>query len=91
MPVEAVRDNVALLVTPAGQLEKRRVDVGFVMGNLAVIESGLVPGDQLVVTSPTVAVPGMDVKAVEDEERKAALVAEAAGNTSSSDTPVSGQ
>jgi hypothetical protein len=79
VPVEAVRDNVALLVSAGGQLEKRNVSVGFVMGNLAVIDSGLSPGDQIVVTSPTIAVPGMAVSAVEDEERKAALMADAAG------------
>jgi multidrug efflux pump subunit AcrA (membrane-fusion protein) len=79
VPVEAVRDNVALLVSADGQLEKRKVSVGFVMGNLAVIDGGLSPGDQIVVTSPTIAVPGMAVSAVEDQDRKAALIADAAG------------
>ena len=82
VPIEAVRNNVALLITAEGQLEKRPVNIGFVMGNLAVVESGLSPGDQLVLTSPTIAVPGMDVMAIEDEARKMALVAEAAGTSS---------
>lgn len=79
VPVEAVRDGTALVVNAEGKLEKRKVSVKFSSGNLAVVSKGLNANDQLVITSPTVAVPGMAVKPIEDSARKAALLAEAMG------------
>lgn len=79
VPAEAVRDGTALVVSKDNKLEKRKVSVGFTSGNLSVVAKGLAAGDQLVITSPTVAVPGMVVKPVEDAARKAALQAEALG------------
>jgi hypothetical protein len=67
------------VVSAESTLEKRKVSVGFISGNLAVVSKGLAPGDQLVITSPTVAVPGMIVKPIEDAGRKTALLAEAMG------------
>lgn len=83
VPVEAVRDGTALVVNSDGKLEKRKVTVGFTSGNLAVVTNGLVANEQLVITSPTVAVPGMMVKPIEDTARKAALLAEAMGKAPS--------
>lgn len=65
-------------------LEKRKVTAGFAMDALVVVEQGLAAGDRLVVTSPTIAVPGMNVKPVEDEVRKTALLAEASGKPAGS-------
>ena len=79
VPIEAVRDGTALVVNSDGKLEKRNVSIGFTSGNLAVVNKGLAADDQLVITSPTVAVPGMMVAPVEDDARKAALWAEAMG------------
>ncbi len=79
VPTEAVRDSTALVVSSEDKLEKRKVSLAFTSGNLAVVSKGLVFGDMLVITSPTVAVEGMMVKPVEDSERKAALWAEAMG------------
>lgn len=79
VPVEAVRDGTALVVSDEGKLEKRKVSLRFTSGNLAVVNEGLSANEQLVITSPTVAVPGMLVKPVEDAARKAALLAEAMG------------
>lgn len=81
VPAEAVRDGTGLVVTDAGTLEKRKLTIGYAMGDLAVVTEGLAAGDKLVITSPTIAVPGMDVKPVEDAARKAALLAEAMGNS----------
>ncbi|MCR8549420.1 efflux RND transporter periplasmic adaptor subunit [Salipiger sp. P9] len=78
-PAEAVWDGNALVVTGDNVLEKRKVSIAFTMGDLAVIGGGLEAGDQLVITSPTIAVPGMQVKPVEDSARLAALKAEATG------------
>jgi RND family efflux transporter MFP subunit len=80
-PTEAVRDGTALVVNEDSTLEKRKVATGFTMGNLTVINKGLKAGDQLVITSPTVAVPGMTVKPVEDAASRAALEAEATGKS----------
>jgi len=92
VPTEAVRDGTALVVSAENTLEKRKVSVDFTAGNLAVVGKGLAPGDQLVITSPTVAVPGMRVKPIEDAARKAALQAEAMGKPAPSGTkPGSGQ
>jgi len=79
VPAEAVAGGTALVVSAEGQLEKRPVTTGFTSGDLAVVTKGLEAGDKLVVTDPSVAVPGMSVKPVEDEARKAQIAAEALG------------
>lgn len=79
VPADSVQNGSALVVGADNTLEKRKVSVGFTSGSLAVVTDGLVAGDQLVITSPTVAVLGMVVKPFEDTERKAALEAEAMG------------
>jgi RND family efflux transporter MFP subunit len=79
VPAEAVRDGAGLVVTEEGTLERRKLVIGYTMGDLAVVTEGLAAGEQLVITSPTIAVPGMAVKPVEDAARMAALLAEATG------------
>lgn len=83
VPAEAVRDGTGLVVSENGTLEKRNLVIGYMMADLAVVTEGLAPGDQLVITSPTIAVPGMNVKPVEDPARKAQLLAEATGKPQS--------
>lgn len=80
LPAEAVQDGAVLVVSPAGTLERRKIETGFALQDLVVVTGGLAAGDQVVVTDPTIAVPGMEVKAVEDEARKAAIAALAAGS-----------
>jgi hypothetical protein len=79
VPLEAVRDGSALVVSAEGMLEKRAVETGFVLDDIAVVSKGLAPGDKLVVTDPTIAVPGMAAKPVEDTVRKAEIAAAALG------------
>lgn len=79
VPLEAVRDGNALVVSAEGILEKRAVETGFVLDDIAVVSKGLAPGDKLVVTDPTIAVPGMAAKPVEDTVRKAEIAAAALG------------
>lgn len=81
VPLEAVRDGSALVVSAEGILEKRAVETGFVLDDIAVVGKGLAPGDKLVVTDPTIAVPGMAAKPVEDALRKAEIAAAALGRT----------
>ena len=79
VPVEAVQNATALVISAEGILEKRAIEIGFSSGSLAVVTQGLLPGDKLVVTDPSIAMPGMAVKPVEDEARKAEVAAEALG------------
>jgi len=79
VPAEAIQNGTALVVSAENTLEKRPVETGFVSGDLALVSKGLAAGDKLVITDPTIAVPGMAVKPVEDDARKAALAAEALG------------
>ncbi|OWY10547.1 hypothetical protein B6V74_00485 [Thioclava sp. F42-5] len=90
VPAEAVAGGSAMVVSEDGTLAKRAVKTSFVSGDLAVIAQGLKAGDQLVITDPSIAVPGMAVKATEDEARKAEIAAEALGQTPSSPQPGSG-
>lgn len=79
VPAEAVAGGSALVVSAEGTLEKRPVETGFVSGEVAVVTKGLAAGDQLVITDPSIAVPGMAVKPVEDATRKAEITAAALG------------
>ncbi|WP_172976173.1 efflux RND transporter periplasmic adaptor subunit [Thioclava sp. JE_KL1] len=90
VPAEAVAGGSAMVVAEDGTLEKRAVKTSFVSGDLAVIAQGLKAGDKLVVTDPSIAVPGMTVKATEDEARRAEIAAEALGQTATSPQPGSG-
>lgn len=78
-PVDAVRGGKALVVTGAGTLEKREVKVGYTVSGVAVVTEGLAKGDRLVVSDPSIAVPGMKVKPVEDKKLLAQMAAAASG------------
>lgn len=80
LPVEAIRDDSVLIVTDEGKLTRRSVSVGYRVEGLAVIDSGLSPGDRVVVTDPSIAVVGMDVKPVEDQALKAEMARMALGS-----------
>ena len=90
VPAEAVRDGAALVVSAEGTLEKRKVETGFTAGEIAVLTKGAAPGEQLVVTDPTIAVPGMAVKPVEDEARLQEVAAAALGQAPGAPLPGSG-
>lgn len=80
-PVDAVRGGKALVVSAEGTLEKRDVMVGYTVGDVAVVTRGLAEGDKLVVTDPSIAVPGMSVKPVEDKKVLAQIAATAIGQS----------
>ena len=90
VPADAVANGTALVVSDKGTLEKRAVQTSFVSGDLAVVSKGLAPGDQLVIADPSIAVPGMAVKAVEDDARRAEIEAEAIGQAPAAASPGSG-
>lgn len=89
VPTEAIQNGVALVVSNEETLEKRPVQTGFVSGDITVVTAGLAPGDTLVVTDPSIAIPGMAVKPVEDEARKAEIAAAALGDPAAA-TPGNG-
>jgi len=78
VPSSAIVDGRALVVSTDNTLEPRRVDVAYIVDGLAVISGGLVQGDKLVVTDPSLAVPGMAVRPVEDKALTEALAMQAA-------------
>ncbi len=78
VPEEAVRDGTVRVASADNTLEQRAVTVSYTVDGVSVIETGLAPGDRLVVTDPAIAVPGMSVKPVEDKAT-AARVAQVAG------------
>ncbi|MDU8926333.1 HlyD family efflux transporter periplasmic adaptor subunit [Alisedimentitalea sp. MJ-SS2] len=78
-PVDAVRGGKALVVSTEGTLEKRAVKIGYTVGGIAVVSDGLAEGDKLVVSDPSVAVPGMKVKPVEDKKLLSQITATASG------------
>ena len=85
-PVDAVRGGEALVITEEGTLEKRAVRVGYTVSGVAVVTEGLTKGDKLVVSDPSIAVPGMKVKPVEDKAVLAQMMAAASGQGKSKGT-----
>ena len=85
VPADAVQNGRALVVTAEGKLEPRSVALSYSTDSVAVVSKGLEPGDKLVVTDPSVAVPGMMVKPVEDEALTAEIAAAATGAASGAD------
>lgn len=79
-PASAITEGRALVVDGEDKLVARTVQTAFTVDGLTVIAGGLVTGDRLVVTDPAVAVPGMNVKPVEDKALAASLARQAAGN-----------
>lgn len=78
VPTEAIQDGRALVVTADNTLALRAVTTDLAMDGVAIVASGLAAGDRVVVTDPSVAVPGMAVKPVEDTALKAKVAVAAA-------------
>ena len=76
-PSSAVVGGRALVVSADNKLEPRAVEVSYTFDGLAVVAGGLQAGDKLVVTDPSVAVPGMSVNPVEDKALAEALALQA--------------
>lgn len=78
VPSSAIVDGRALIVSADNRLEPKQVMVAYIVDGLAVISDGLAQGDKLVVTDPSVAVPGMAVRPVEDKAMVEAIMLQAA-------------
>lgn len=79
VPADAVQNGRALVVEKGDTLAVREVQLAYAMDGVAVVAGGLKAGDRLVVTDPSVAVPGMAVKPIEDKALQAELAAAAKG------------
>ena len=79
VPRAALRGGRAFVVAADNRLEIRAVETRFAQGRLAVIESGLIPGERIVVTDLIPAIDGMLLDPVTDTGALSDLVAEAGG------------
>lgn len=79
VPSDAIQNGKALVVSASDTLELRTVATDYTVDGVAIVSSGLQAGERLVVTDPSVAVPGMSVKPVEDKALKARISAVASG------------
>ncbi len=79
VPRTSVRDSAVYLVNRENRLERRPVEIAFSQGGFSVIAKGLSGEESLVVSDPTPAIEGMLVEPTLDDQIRANLVAEAAG------------
>jgi len=79
VPRGAVQGDSVFVVNNTGKLEKRTVQVAYMIETIAVISDGLAEGDRLVVTDMDIAIPGKSVKPMEDKALKARLALIALG------------
>ncbi len=77
VPRSIVNNDAVYVMTAEDRLERRDVEVGARLGDLAVITSGLVAGERVVVSDLVPAVEGMLLAAQVDEALSSALIAEA--------------
>ena len=79
VPRGALHGGEVRVAGPDGRLRIREVEADFLQADFVVVRSGLEAGERVVVSDLPFAVDGMRLDPVEDEEARAALVAEAAG------------
>jgi RND family efflux transporter MFP subunit len=77
VPRSAVHGSLVYVSGPEDRLHKRPVEVRFAQGGIAVLESGLKPGELVVVSDLTPAVEGMKLITTRDAELENRLAAEA--------------
>ncbi|MEM7619640.1 MAG: efflux RND transporter periplasmic adaptor subunit [Pseudomonadota bacterium] len=78
MPRAALHNDTVYIVNKDNRLEIRPVKVALVQGNLAVIASGIAPGDNIVVSNLSPAIPNMLLRTTEDTSLYDSLRAQAA-------------
>jgi multidrug efflux pump subunit AcrA (membrane-fusion protein) len=79
IPASAVHQSEVWLADAEARLERRAVSVAFEQGNLAVIATGLAPGDRVVVDDLPAAIAGMALSPRRDEALEARIVEQALG------------
>ncbi|MDI5892791.1 efflux RND transporter periplasmic adaptor subunit [Halomonas rhizosphaerae] len=77
IPASAVHQGEVWLVDAEARLERRAVSVAFEQGNLAVIATGLAPGERVVVDDLPAAIAGMALAPRRDEALEASIAEQA--------------
>lgn len=77
IPASAVHQGEVWLVDADRRLERREVGVAFEQGNLAVIATGLAPGERVVVDDLPAAIAGMALAPRRDEALEASIAEQA--------------
>ncbi len=73
VPRTAVHENQLYVVNSKNRLERRPVKIEFFQGNLAVIGSGVKPGEKVITHDVVPAIDGMLLKPIEDSAIKNSL------------------
>jgi len=81
VPRAAFHEGGIYIVTQENRLEIRSVTTGLVQGDLAIIDGGIEPGEQIIVSDLIPAVKGMLLIPQSDDELQNTLKAKAAGGT----------
>ncbi len=79
IPASAVHQGEVWLVDAEARLERRAVSVAFEQGSLAVIATGLAPGERVVVDDLPAAIAGMALAPRRDKALEARIVDQARG------------
>jgi multidrug efflux pump subunit AcrA (membrane-fusion protein) len=79
IPRIAIRNGHVYVVNEQSRLEVRPVSVLFHQGAISVIGAGIEAGDQIVVTDPVPAVPGMLLSLHSDDDLQRSLLSAARG------------
>ncbi len=79
IPRSAVHEGRIYLCNKEARLEIRAVAVEFSMGDLAILDQGVEPGETLVLSDLVPAISGMKLKPVSDDETAEQVQAQAAG------------
>lgn len=77
IPSSALAGRIVYTLNQANRIEKREVTLGFSQGTFVTIESGLAPGDRVIVSDPSPAIEGMLVDPLVDSELASRLRVEA--------------
>ena len=87
VPASALHQGELYLVDKQDRLVRRPVSVAFQQGDLAVIESGLTPGERVVVDDLQPAIKGMALAPRRDAALEARLAAQALGDVALGERP----
>jgi len=79
VPRSAMHGDRIYVVNADNRLEVRDVVAGLIQGNLVVMDSGLSPGERVIISDLIPAVSGMLLKAQLDQKQQARIAAEASG------------
>ena len=79
LPRSAVHGKQVYVLDSESRLRTKTVEIAFYQEGFAVVASGLVGGETLVVSAPAVAIEGMKIDAVPDPDLQRTLVEQAEG------------